>query len=144
MVLFKTSGQAGVSTCNTNRPALSRHSCLRGAEHRCIYFLSNFMLCAINNQSTEHCWILQSKKYIHQIQSINLWLKINRNTMRTSVQPCVPYMLRNMDCGLQCESTLSSFGLRTHRKVTQVYFYWPGLSFTSWIQIVIMTNEGVW
>lgn len=64
---------------------------------------------------------------------------INRIIMRTSVQPYVPNMRRNVDC----ESTSSSFGLHTYHKVTQVYFYWPGLSFTSRIEIVIMTNVGV-
>lgn len=52
-------------------------------------------------------------------------------------------MLRNVVCSLQRKSTLSSFNRCTCRKVTQVYFYWPGLTFTSWIQMVIVTNVGV-
>lgn len=53
-------------------------------------------------------------------------------------------MLRNVVCSLQRESALSSFGLRTCHDGTQVCFYWPGPSFTSWIQMVIVTNVGVW
>lgn len=85
--------------------------------HRCIHFM---------------LWNFKQPKY--------------RTLQKTSVQETqsvwshVPYLLRNVHCGLQRKSTLSSFGVRKYRKVTQVYFYWPGLSFTSWIQIVIMTN----
>lgn len=126
-----------------NKSWFSDISCLKGAEHQCLYSPSNFMLRVLNNR-TEHCWRLPSKKYIHQIQFINVWLKIKINIMRTSVEPYVPYMLKNVRCSPQCESTSSSFGLWTYHKLTQVYFFWPGLSFTSWIQIVITTNTGIW
>lgn len=114
-IKWHSSDQVGGSPCFTNRPALPRHSIERYT-HRCMHFM---------------LWNFKQPKY--------------RTLLKTSVQETqsvwshVPYLLRNVHRGLQRKSTLSSFGVRKYHKVTQVYFHWPGPSFTSWIQIVIMT-----